>query len=215
MQYVCYFCDGLFKLNGEIGVTPEESIIYEDEHIFVTPDIAPVCDGHFLIVSKEHVNSFGNANDLIFASLEKAKEYMKNHVFFGNRVLFFEHGAVLGQTAGACIDHAHMHVIPLPQGMDIEKYISEYIPYEKSEADRKSLVTCAEEKQPYMFYEISGEKPWYYSVHHSIPHQFFRRIVCGHFSVTGFRWREHYDKLESKESLQRTLQMGKRNNRLL
>jgi len=214
MQCDCCFCDGLFKLNKSIGVAAEESIIYEDEHIFVTPDIAPVHDGHFLIVTKGHVSSFGNANDLMFASLEKAKEYMKNHVFMDNSVFFFEHGAVLEKMAGACIDHAHMHVIPLPSGINIEEFISVFVPSKKFDANRENLVKCAKEKQPYIFYEISGDRPWYYPVQF-LPHQFFRMMVCYHFSNNEFKWRAHYDKPESIESFQRTLQMGRQNNRLL
>jgi len=109
----CFFCNGLFQLNKKIGLASEESIIYQDDNVFITPDIAPVAKGHFLIISKVHWNSFANADENTYTSLEKAKDFLRNSVFKDTKILFFEHGSVRKNTAGACIDHAHIHVIPI------------------------------------------------------------------------------------------------------
>ena len=214
MEFDCHFCDGLFKLNEAIGIASYDSIIYEDENVFIMPDLDPVVKGHFLIVTKKHLSSSGSANNSTFASLVKAKEHMKNCVFEGERILFFEHGAVIKKMAGTCIDHAHIHVIPFPSAINIDAYISVFVPSEKSMADMDSLVKCANENQPYIYYEVTGDTPWYYPVNW-LPHQFFRMMVCNHFSVTNFRWRERYGTPESINSFNRTLQIGKRNNRVL
>ena len=57
-----------------LGLEGESSVIYADENVFVTPDIAPVVKGHYLIVTREHINSYGNADEKIYVSLEKAKK---------------------------------------------------------------------------------------------------------------------------------------------
>lgn len=73
----CFFCkDKRFLLNRRLGLAGESSVIYEDENVFVTPDIAPVVKGHYLIVTQEHINSYGNADEKTYDSLEKAKKFL-------------------------------------------------------------------------------------------------------------------------------------------
>ena len=43
-------------MNKKIGLNGTNWTVYEDENVFITPDISPVLKGHFLIVSKEHIN---------------------------------------------------------------------------------------------------------------------------------------------------------------
>ena len=100
-------------MNKKIGLSGTDWGVYEDENVFITPDVSPVLKGHFLIVSKMHINSFGNGSEEIFLSLQKAKEILVEKVYCQEKILFFEHGAVISHTAGGCIDHAHLHAIPL------------------------------------------------------------------------------------------------------
>ena len=211
MNCDCYFCDGLFQLNKEIGLASDDSIVYQDDNVFITPDIAPVVEGHFLIVTKVHWNSFANVDDDTYISLERAKEYLRRSVFKGEDVLFFEHGAVRKNTAGACIDHAHMHIIPIPSDIyiDIDKFICMFVTSEKIEANKSSIQNCAKDEQPYVFYEIDRGRSWYYPVE-AIPHQFFRMMVRNRFSCMHYRWGEQYNTDKSKELFNKTLMLGKR-----
>jgi diadenosine tetraphosphate (Ap4A) HIT family hydrolase len=209
MNCDCYFCDGLFQLNKRIGLASEDSIIYQDDNVLITPDIAPVAEGHFLIITKTHWNSFANVDDNTYYSLERAKEYLKRTVFKGKRILFFEHGAVKENTAGACIDHAHMHVIPISFDIDIDKYIRTFVSVERIIANKRNIQQCVKDEQPYVFYEIDGDGQWYYPVD-VLPHQFFRMMVSYRFSVNNFRWGEQYKTEESKELFRNTLMLGRR-----
>jgi diadenosine tetraphosphate (Ap4A) HIT family hydrolase len=209
MECKCYFCDGLFGLNKKIGVAAAESIIYQDDNVFITPDIAPVVEGHFLIVTKKHWNSFANVDDDTYASLEAAKEYLRCSVFKKEKHLFFEHGAVRKNTAGCCIDHAHMHVIPISSDIDIDGFITQFVASEKMEASKCSIQKCANDNQPYLFYEIEENSQWYYPVEW-LPHQFFRMMVRYHFSVAQYRWGEQYMTDKSKELFMNTLEQGLR-----
>ena len=210
MNCGCCFCDGLFQLNKKIGLASYESIIYQDNNVLITPDIAPVVEGHFLIITKAHWNSFANVDDDTYVSLERAKEYLKCSVFKDKRILFFEHGAVRENTAGACIDHAHMHIIPVPFGIDIDvdKFIGTFVSSEKMMANKCSIQKCAKDKQPYVFYEIDRGHQWYYPVD-VLPHQFFRMMVSYRFSVKHYRWGEWYENDKSKELFKNTLILGR------
>lgn len=211
MNCECFFCgDQLFKLNKEIGIAFDKAIIYEDENIFITPDIAPVIEGHFLIVSKIHENSFANVDDDTYFSLERAKEHLRSCIFKNRKILFFEHGAVIEGYAGACIDHAHMHVIPITSDIDIDDYISFFVTHDKISASKENLFECAKNRQPYIYYEIEKNETWFYPVK-MLPRQFFRMMVANHFSVANYRWGEKYRTPESKELFDKTLQLGNNN----
>jgi len=209
MDCNCYFCDGLFQINKKIGLASDESIIYQNDNVFIVPDIAPVVEGHFLIITKLHWNSFANVDDDTYASLESAKEYLRCSVFKDKHILFFEHGAVRNNTAGACINHAHMHIIPIPLDINIDGFISTFVSSEKMEANKYSIRKCAKDKQPYIFYEIDRDRQWYYPVEY-LPHQFFRMMVNYHFSVKHYRWGEQYETDKSKKLFENTLKLGRR-----
>ena len=203
MSNICLFCkENRFTLNKAIGLG-DSPIIYEDEHVFITPDIAPIVMGHFLIVTKQHWYSFGNTNKEIFDSLEKAKQYLKNKVFIDKPVLFFEHGAVLENTAGASIDHAHMHAMPFNADMDIDGYIknSKFVSSIKYEADFNLLNNWAISKQPYIYYEI--EKKYAYKVG-KLPSQFMRTMIAFYFKKQ-YDWKKTYKEDSSKNLFKRTL----------
>lgn len=159
-----------------MGLPTHDSIIYEDEYVFVTPDLAPVCLGHYLIVSKKHVNSFGNSDFDAYASMKKAAMFVRQNCYGGKSSLLFEHGAVIPNTAGASIDHAHLHSIP-DNGIRMDDLLlasSTPLP-EKMEASYLTLAAFAKSKQPYIYYsDSSGE--WVRPVEH-LPHQFFRHIL--------------------------------------
>lgn len=77
-----FFCgEAKFSLNKSIGIPSEDSVIYCDENVFITPDIAPLIKGHFLIVTHAHLLSLIDTGDSIKRSLRKAKEFLKQTVF--------------------------------------------------------------------------------------------------------------------------------------
>ena len=219
MYNECCFCDkgdsesGRFSENRKIGLPCEDSIIYEDDNIFITPDIAPLVVGHFLIITKTHYSSFASVDDKTYKSLERAKNYLKNTVFTDEKLLFFEHGAVTEHSAGACIDHAHIHAMPLNEDIDIDDLINKFgfISSDKIRATRESLALCAVNKKPYIFYDTNDNGQWYYPVD-ALPKQFFRRIIAFHFSKA-YAWGKQCKRADSKECFMKTLDLARKNNK--
>ena len=71
----CHFCINIFKKNREQGLPEEDSLVYEDENIYVMPDISPLTVGHLLIVSKKHYQGYGNASLETLNSVNYFLEY--------------------------------------------------------------------------------------------------------------------------------------------
>ena len=206
----CFLCpDNIFELHQKIGLPYNNAIVFQDKNVFVTPDISPICRGHFLIISKEHINSFGNATDAVFDSIRTAVKFLKAKVYKTDKFIIFEHGAVLSHTAGACIDHAHMHIIPqIPKlSEEIDDFIHKscFIASEKICTNQYILQEFAKMKQPYLFYAIDRES-WAYPVLR-LPSQFLRSLVAYSLKVE-YNWKLTYNSERSKLLYTQTLEMA-------
>jgi diadenosine tetraphosphate (Ap4A) HIT family hydrolase len=214
MNNNCLFCEKKrFSLNKSIELAGEESIIYEDENVFITPDIAPLLQGHFLIVTKKHWNSFGNTDNDTYVSIEKAKEFISKKILYNDIVLFFEHGTVKKNMGGSSIDHAHLHAVPkIPQiNLDtIDSYVKEsrLVSHDKIMANQKLLKQLFYKKQSYIYYEITHEK-WVYPVGF-LPSQFLRMMFAPYMSFS-YDWKTSYNTDESKKLFLQTLAYAKNN----
>src|SRR3989338_2433829 len=97
-------------------------LLEETEHFRVICDIHPLCEGHILIVPKEHISCIGACDDAhrkeFLPLYNRCKTFV--HDTYGS-VSTFEHG-IVGQT----VFHAHVHLLPyadtpgkiVPEGTD-------------------------------------------------------------------------------------------------
>ncbi len=101
----CIFCEVV------AGRSPSTKF-YEDEDFVVIKNIYPVIEGHLLVVSKKHYDSFldmpselyGKA--LIVAKKVSEKEEIKDFNLVVNQ----------GRIAGQIISHFHLHILPRKDG---------------------------------------------------------------------------------------------------
>ena len=101
----CIFCK---IAKGEIPCHK----IYEDENYLAFLDIAPVCEGHTLVIPKKHYHWVWEIEDLdSFAAVIKkiAKHYQKKT----------KNDFVASFVWGLDVPHAHIHLLPDPQSLHI------------------------------------------------------------------------------------------------
>ena len=105
----CVFCK---MVAGQIPVTT----IYEDETVFAFMDIAPISDGHTLVIPKQHferlhhcpanlLGSFASQLGKIGKAITSAMNSDGYNVLCNN-----------GRAAGQIIEHLHFHIIPRNSG---------------------------------------------------------------------------------------------------
>lgn len=105
MSEVCIFCK---IVAGEIPATK----VYEDESVLAFLDIAPLSEGHTLLIPKEHAARLDDlspeACSVLAATLpalgravSKAAEAQGYNVLNNN-----------GPAAGQLVEHVHFHIIP-------------------------------------------------------------------------------------------------------
>lgn len=157
----CPFCGNVFKRNEELGLPKEESILYENDYIFVMPDLCPLSVGHLLIISKKHAQGYANTDETTLRAVEHFLAFYEARL--GSRkYTIFEHGAVIPYHAGASIDHAHIHIVPyeLHLGTKLNSMFPEH-----RQCELGDLLTFGAANQPYLYYQVrNGKKGVVYPV---------------------------------------------------
>ncbi|NJP99576.1 HIT family protein [Streptomyces zingiberis] len=99
---------------------PPGRVLWESGNFRLLADMSPLCPGHLLLLPIEHHLSFA---DLIETHGETLSGILSTVIpmyreTFG-RLTFLEHGSSLAMKSGACISHAHWHLLPVDgRGVD-------------------------------------------------------------------------------------------------
>jgi diadenosine tetraphosphate (Ap4A) HIT family hydrolase len=91
-----------------------DEVIFQTESFLVVLDTAPLAEGHLLIITDRHMPSLGGLSKTERDELHAVKRDMESKLrkVYGP-ITYFEHGAEsFTRHAGACIDHAHLHLVP-------------------------------------------------------------------------------------------------------
>ncbi|MFG1948799.1 HIT family protein [Nonomuraea sp. NPDC048826] len=96
------------------GGDPPERIISRSENLALLVDMSPLCVGHLLLVPNGHYVSFAEVVKEYCAEVEHALDRIFDfYVESIREPVILEHGSSLEMDRGACISHAHLHVLPL------------------------------------------------------------------------------------------------------
>ncbi|WP_337879229.1 HIT domain-containing protein [Rheinheimera sp.] len=176
----CIFCDLSLKSSNN----PWDQVLDETDSYSVYPTKGALLPGWQLVVPKKHVlNSSLLTEQEIFeleALIQKRAEFA--HTIYGKGVVIFEHGPNIPNCKIGCgVDHAHIHIVPVPFDFEdavirceygdrfkLESYsISEFLKSKKNEGNH-----------PYWFFTVFGSRNLYHSK--TIPNvsQLFRKIIA-------------------------------------
>lgn len=198
----CNFCNDIFKKNREQELPEKEALVYEDENIFVMPDIAPLTVGHLLIISKKHYQGYGNADLETLSSVKTFLKYYK-HKIGGRSFTIFEHGATIAYHAGASIDHAHIHIVPFE--IDMQRELEADFG-KKIRCDLLGLKEFAAKKQCYLYFQSGCEQLGYAYLVGEIESQYLRKVANKFIRKTDeFNWKRIYKKEIAYLDFQKTL----------
>jgi len=152
-------------------------ILFETENFLVFPTLGQIVEGYLLIASKEHYLNIGEIPLELYPELEKLQHKVRK-VLEDNYYtpLFFEHGpASASLRSGCCIEHAHIHAVPLQ--LDILESISKNF-------KGREITNYTEIKRhfqrgiQYLFYEDNKCKRYLFTVHDIIPPQYLRKVIA-------------------------------------
>ena len=206
MEYLkeCPFCkDTRFNNNKSVNLPTEDSILFENNNIYVQVDISPLCLGHILIIPNKHYLNFFETSNEIKKDVNKLKENIKRiyRQVYNVDVIFFEHGSAKSGYAGASIDHAHLHCIP--NKFDINESLNKLLG-NPIECDIFSSAYQFNNEFSYIYLEGPQDRKIIYKVE-KLPSQFLRSLICKKLGNTNYLWQEKCITADSITNLKQTI----------
>lgn len=122
----CEFCEELNSFGkSRIGKTYRGSlssrIVYSSESFFIVPTIAPIVSRSYLILPKEHHESYSSIAPEFYSELEETINKFEEKI--SRDVILFEHGAKSCTGSGCGIYHAHIHIVPIESVFSPDKLV--------------------------------------------------------------------------------------------
>jgi len=102
----CVLCGDLASRGGRLDL---------GDGLALAADAAPLLPGHALLFTTSHLPSFAASSP---AQMVAAEEVLQRLCGLGRyaagAVLVFEHGTTEATGGSGCVDHAHIHILPIP-----------------------------------------------------------------------------------------------------
>lgn len=179
------------------SASPFDQVLADGDHSLVVPALGMFVPGYLLVVSKEHVGSFAllgsEALDGVNSMIASAEQLLSPR--FGEYIRF-EHGQGPDPTmrAGGCIDHAHIHLLPVEHAVTVHLLTSlEWSPFQEF----RDLATL--DKTSYAY--LGVENRHYRTIEVSLPSQWFRHQVGQALAKDTWDWAAYAGSRELTETL--------------
>lgn len=205
----CVLCPPLrFRLNAAADLAGESSVLASDADFLLMPDLAPLVEGHLLLVTSRHVQCAGAFGKGLWAGAWQwrrrvARVYQS--AYGSPDLLLLEHGPATPQGGGACVDHAHWHLIPAGRTGRGARVLLERRGLPGEPATRDAVHRYYLSGRSYLLMEEKGRA----TVHPAgeVPSQFLRRVAAMALSGEGrsWRWQESFLLEDSRLRFLRTL----------
>jgi len=101
-------------------------LLFETENFVVMPSVGSLVPGYLLVVPRRHALSFGHVSGQYDEELRRLTVSVESALArkYGKRIIFFEHGPVSSRAGGgSCVDHAHLHAVPVPDHVNLVSVI--------------------------------------------------------------------------------------------
>ena len=97
---------------GIVAGVKDEDKIWEDEEFIVIKDANPKVEGHFLMISKEHYETFMDLPDEVGEKLFRFVREIVEKIGIKDFNLVTNNGKVAGQV----VSHFHLHILSRREG---------------------------------------------------------------------------------------------------
>lgn len=182
---------------------PQNRIIYEGENWVIMPTIGAIVPGYVLIVSKKHHVSLLNCDKHEVMELEKLIKHTRKVLesVYKLPCIAFEHGGSCNTgNKFSCVDHCHIHVLPLKE--DIFNKIDNSKFQIISVKSLTSLMDRKEQHSAYLLYQNQEEQFFVLYSDTSIS-QYFRQLIALSEGVPEkWNWRHYYFSENMKQTIE-------------
>jgi len=205
----CPFCDAVendgdigntFAFHAHLGDKVSTRILRETENFVIFPSIGQIVEGYLLIMPKDHYLSTAHLPDAWYDELEHLCEETRQVLSSAYcPPIFFEHGPMsFQQTGGCCVDHAHIHAVPVSLNLaqELRKHFTERRITNLNELKNQFVRGVA-----YLFFEDAKGNRYVYDAP-LVPSQYLRQLVA---SKIGLPERQDWRMYPGEEEMLNTL----------
>jgi diadenosine tetraphosphate (Ap4A) HIT family hydrolase len=191
----CTFCEQ-FRDRVSGGVSTKvfgsqfQREIYADQHFVVVAALGQIVEGWLLIIPRIHYTSIsaipGFVRGAFLDVVDRVRLRLREHY---DDPILFEHGSVSQKgTAGACIEHAHLHAVPAR----IDLCVPLSTTFEMTPISGLEGLWSSPPKRDYLYYETWDGDSFLIEPARPLPRQYFRRVVAEMVSrPEQWDWRTH------------------------
>lgn len=179
----CALCTALVE---EDGNTVADGLV-------VLADAFPLTPGHVLYVTQDHAGAVARAG-LRNGALRHLDELMVSEVGSSPPTLFFEHGVSKPHRKAACIDHAHVHAVPLDRRVGLDDVLGTQSMEFARGLDWRADVPLSDVSprildDDYLWMSDSTGRSLVAPVSRDVPHQLVRRALGELLGIPHWDWR--------------------------
>ncbi len=171
---------------------PSSRIVDESEHLVAMPSLGQITEGYMLVCTRAHVRRMAH---LTKEELREVEEFSRGveavlRTIYAKPMVAFEHGCgAAPYTAGACTDHAHLHLVPTDA--DMLPLLQKFFAWEEVPSLAK-LVDRLSDDQAYLYYMNGKSQRFVTVVSEILPSQFMRQILASTLGRPDlWDWRVH------------------------
>jgi len=155
-----------------------DRIIKKSDNFLIVPSLGQIVEGYLLILTKYHYLSMSHLPieyyDELKSLIDTARDIIKK--LYDKKVIIFEHGMMCKERrAGACVDHAHLNIVPCNE--DISSLFYEKLEF-KSLSSIEELKRQYYKDKPYLYYCSPTLQQMSASVPNYLPSQYVRKILA-------------------------------------
>lgn len=191
----CLLCDeinnqGALSTRLDLYEKPADRILMETANFLLIPDISPMVPGHSLLITKAHLTCFADLPHHMLSEVHRILNRAADLVAERHSTpLLFEHGSASLSTAhsGACIQHAHIHVLPVrvPVDLSMEKF-GDLV--EVADAIPSPSIGCGV-GEDYLWYRNQDSRGYVVRrLQRPVPCQFVRRAIAEFCDLPKWNW---------------------------
>lgn len=218
----CPFCT---EFSDKKSPNTTSRLIDEREGLLLIPTLGCFRKGYCLCIPEVHTYSFATCTEeeLNTASLylQEVRRIIAKE--FGEQVIFAEHGpnpceAVERNPDCSCVDHAHMHLIPVP---DVGSVVEQFVEAGGPPMALDSLSELSQFEGPYIYLSIpsissSDSYHMIWDETHGFRRQFVRIVCADLYGIKSFyNWRTYPFRQKMRATRRRLLPHFSRANREL
>ena len=204
----CDFCEelngerSLYQKIAEKDALPLNRKIYEGTHWTIMPTLGSIVPGYLLLVANRHILSVSSCTVNELEELQYLINIIRDKLenTYQYPCVLFEHGAGCGSGLSAsCVDHCHIHILPLKEELDTKLNFSNF---HMTELNSLREIADKVENMPYMLYQ--NQKKQYYLLQSDIYiSQYFRQLIAISINQPDkWDWRQYHFSQNIKQTIE-------------